>query len=298
MSVNRKAWGILKEDEKTALGLQLGMQKSSWQSGEIMDKSHYKYLEIKYRAEKFLKMFTEHYELYDCLIPKDLPGINSVIDYFVWCIEFRLKPMEAIDRIMINYSKLRKEDLNGLLITQLRQWQKSEDPYQLAVFDLVKEFDRWNNYRILPREIQEPSAFKRRISKMYKKHIKVLTSIPKLSLIKLKQLSKTNKEPFAYLPIFNEAGQIEVWKVKDLPKSVELYSSISFYIFADKQEAQDYITHIFHYVNQAKKDCKNGLKFWSNYRICIKKAKNYNQIQQIIPSRKYLETAFYKLTFV
>jgi hypothetical protein len=45
-----KAWGLLTEEEQTALKLQLGLGKSSWQASEIMGKAHYKYLEIKKRG--------------------------------------------------------------------------------------------------------------------------------------------------------------------------------------------------------------------------------------------------------
>ena len=43
-----KAWQILNKDEKTALMLTFNQKKSSWEAGDIMDKSHYKYLEITY----------------------------------------------------------------------------------------------------------------------------------------------------------------------------------------------------------------------------------------------------------
>ena len=56
---NNPAWMILIEEEQLALTLHYGPEKSTWQAGEIMKKAHYKYLEIKARGEKFLKIFIE-----------------------------------------------------------------------------------------------------------------------------------------------------------------------------------------------------------------------------------------------
>lgn len=299
MKVNKKALSILVEDEKTALGLQLGLQKSSWEAGEIMDKSHYKYLEIKYRAEKFLRMFTEHIELYEEVIPKYVNGNKEVIDYLKQCIEKRTKPAQVIDNIARTYVEVgfSKSVFNQKLITQLNKWLKSGDPYEEAVYNLIKEFDRWNNYRILPKEVQEPSAFKRRIKNTYKKHIRVLTSIPKLSLQKLKELAETKSSNGVYLPIIFE-NQIQVIKVKQNRNTLQIFNEITLYIFKDKKIAKDYITSVYHYVNRGKRDCKGVLDFWKDYREYIKSAINYNDVQKITPFRKYLEIAFHKLEFV
>lgn len=301
MKINQKSWAILSPDERTALGLQHGMNKSSWQSGEIMVKSHYKYLEIKYRAEKYLAMFTEHLELYKELIPEYITGEAAVINYFKWCMGERLKPMDAIARLNDNnydrvYTKVR---LNEKIVTQLKKWRDGQNVYELAIFNLVKEFDRWNNFRILPREVQEPSAFKRRIKNMYKKHIRVLTSMPGLSFDKLMELTRvsSNRHDGAWLPILNKKKQIEVVKVKTNRNTMGLFNDLCLYLFKDKDQAKDYITSIYHYVNKGKKDCKDGIEFWQQYRDCIKCAQNYYDVQKITATRSHLELAYEKLEY-
>lgn len=299
MKLNKSAWDILSPDEKTALGTMFGMNKSSWEAGEIMDKSHYKFLEIKYRAEKFLAMFTEHLDLYQQLIPDYIAGEKTVIEYFRLCIGKRMKPQEVITKLNDNTIDrvFTKSGLNAKVVNQLRKWGKSEDVFELSMFNLVKEFDRWNNFRILPREIQEPSAFKRRIKNMYKKHIRVLTSMPALSREKLIKLSKTNKAPFAYMPLLIRGSSFEIIKVKVNQNITPLYIELCLYIFKTKEEAETYITNVFHYVSKGKKDCKDGIEFWQIYRDCIKTAQNYHEVQKITAIRSHLDLAYHKLEF-
>lgn len=299
MKLNRAAWSILSPDEKTALGTMHGMNKSSWEAGEIMDKSHYKFLEIKYRAEKFLALFTEHLELYQELIPSYVMGELTVIKYFKWCIGERLKPMEAIDRLNDNTidKVYTKSALNEKIITQLRKWGSSDDVYQLSMYNLVKEFDRWNNFRILPREIQEPSAFKRRIKNMYKKHIRALTEMNDLSKTKLKELIKPGKQKIYYLPMLVDKKGYEIWRAKLTNTISPLYNELCLYVFKTKEEADKYIYNVFQYVNKEKKDCKDGIIFWQIYRDCIKTAINYNEVQKISATRSHLEIATNKLEY-
>ena len=42
----KKAWDCLKDLEQKSLFLQLSENKSSWEAGEILKLSHYKYLEV------------------------------------------------------------------------------------------------------------------------------------------------------------------------------------------------------------------------------------------------------------
>ena len=43
----KKAWSCLIDKEQQSLFLQLSESKSSWEAGEILKLSHYKYLEIR-----------------------------------------------------------------------------------------------------------------------------------------------------------------------------------------------------------------------------------------------------------
>lgn len=297
MEMNKKAWNLLSEDEKLALSLQLGLNKSSWESGEIMKRSHYKYLEILYRAEYFLKLFTERLELFDCLIPEYINGPKVVINYLRLCLDERLKPAQAIEQITKSQNiRITKSTINTKLIETIEKWQKSQNSYDLSTLDLVKEYDRWNNFRILPKEIQEPSAYKRRIKNTYKKHVKIIGKINPLSLLKLKKLYSCKNSPHL-LPIIVE-GKGEIWRVKYNQNSIKLFNSIGLYIFTSRIYAEEYINAVEVYVTKPKKECTDGLDFWPKYRELIKKAKNYAEVQQITPNRKHLVMALSKLEFL
>lgn len=55
----KKAWDCLTQKEQQSLFLQLSENKSSWEAGEILKLSHYKYLEIRERSEKFFRLFSD-----------------------------------------------------------------------------------------------------------------------------------------------------------------------------------------------------------------------------------------------
>lgn len=302
MKPNQKAaWEILTEDEKTSLTLQIGLSKSSWEVGEIMTKSHYKYLEIKYRADHFLKIFADHLYLYDRLVP-DVKCNPFVLLFLRKCIEERKKPLAVIAEINdtitdINRDKISKQSMNALLEEQISIWQKSEDAHEKVTLEMVKEFDRWNNFRILPRNIQEPSAYKRRVKNVYKKHIRMVTSIHPLSVKKLLKLYSANKGKCLLLPLLTP-DTCGVFKIRYNQQSFKIINKIGLYLFEDEKIAKEYLSELEIYTGKRKKDCTDGLNFWPKYRQLIGRAKNYQEIQQITPNRKYLEMALSKLEYL
>lgn len=296
LKLNDKAWNMLTMDERSALRLQLGLGKSSWQSGEIMKRSHYKYLEIKYRAEHFLKLFTEYINLFGEVIPPNVSGNKDVLNYLRLCIEDRMKPMAALE-ILNKEKRIIKSVLNEKIINQVEEWQDSKNAYEVTLYNLVMDFDRWNNFRILPKAVQEPSAFKRRIKNSYKKQIKVTTNIPTISLDKLIKHYQTKNNPSVWVPLIYK-NQPAVFKMKLNNQSYSIFKTIGLYVFDYKKDAEEYIEAVAEYTGKGKKACTDGLDFWPKYREQIKKAKNYMDIQKITPSRKYLQTALSKLEYL
>lgn len=51
---------------------------------------------------------------------------------------------------------------------------ETKDPWDMDTIRLIREFDRWNQFRILPVMLQQPSAYKRRVNRKYKAYIKYL----------------------------------------------------------------------------------------------------------------------------
>lgn len=77
----QKAWSCLIDKEQQSLFLQLSENKSSWEAGEILKLSHYKYLEIRERSEKFFRLFSDFLRntllFFDQIAP--VRGISKII---------------------------------------------------------------------------------------------------------------------------------------------------------------------------------------------------------------------------
>lgn len=290
---NEKAWSLLKEDEQLALSLKLGHNKSTWEAGEIMKKAHYKFLEIETRAEFFLKMFTEHLELYQYVIPSYIPMDDRIRQYLSYTIEGRMKPHEAIKKIddtTFSITSVRE----GLLVRDLSKLTRSRTLVNKNFALMVFDFDRWNNFRILPNSIQEPSAFKRRNKNADKRKVKNLLTINTYTIESIiKRYSVTKTKDILYLPIFSEFVEISdsVIKVNNREKVINELSKVGFYMFARKERAQAFFNLMYSYNIEEEKHCTEGQKFWPIFRQTIKHSINYNKIQKVIPNRKFLASA-------
>ena len=178
--MNGKAWEILTQEEQIALTLSINHGKSSWQAGEIMEKAHYKYLEIQARAKMFFKIFTLYFQKSGEQLIPDNSDMTWDFQEFILCTLQNRKGYRETIKIIGKESKLchkkakeRVEALKGYMA-----WlDNHEDPVHKELHDLIKEFDRWNNFRILPEDLQEPSAFKRRNKTRLLKHLKNLKNL-------------------------------------------------------------------------------------------------------------------------
>lgn len=295
MKLDENAWAILKEDEKMVLNLQHGHDKSSWQAGEIMDKAHYKLLEIKYRAERFLKMFTTYFSLYDELIPGHL-GIPKDIGIFLeHTITHRKTLKEAYTEMSSTIADFDKKGFEKSLIEFILKWSKSDKLEKANFANMVSEFDRWNNFRILPKEIQEPSAYKRRNKNVHKKHLKILCNLSPLALDILNKVLFQKNRTGLYVVLL-EKGKTPI--IKNLRKKLTLKATeFGLYIWTEEEQAKNHLKITEPYVKNLKKGSRDGLEFWPNYMESIKKAQNYMELQNIKPTRKFLELAVEKLEF-
>lgn len=299
--MDSKAWYILTEEERSALMLSINHNKSSWQAGEIIGKAHYKYLEIQARARHFFKIFTEYYNLTsDLLIPEksDLPWdfqifINSIIgDRNGYRHTLKIIGRESD----MTHKKASKR--TEVLVSHMENLRNHKDPTHRQLHDLILEFDRWNNFRVLPDILQEPSAFKRRNKTRLLKHLKNLNNLDAFLIDRLYNKFKANKGyrlKILYLPIISDSMPegYNVIKVKATSKVVEYISKVlNLYMFLEKKEADKYGLLVEQYLNKPNKDCKQGQVFWPKFRTIIKKADNYNQVNNIIPRRDNLEIAF------
>ncbi len=299
--MDSKAWDILTPEEKSALSLSTNYGKSSWEAGEILNKPHYKYLEIQSRAKTFFKIFTIYLKKSGgVLIPKesDMPWD---LQEFILCTLYNRKGYRETLKILGKESKLSHKTASQRLIAlqgYLDFLENHPDRIHRDLHDLIKEFDRWNNFRILPPELQEPSAFKRRNKTRLLKHLRNLKDLNPFDLDRLMfkfSAKDSYKGKKLYLTLVSDVfnNGYEVVTIKATSKiSNYISKNLNLYLFKTKSEADDYGFLVEDYLNKGKKNCKQGQKFWPQFRLLIQKADNYDQVNNIIPRRNNLETAF------
>lgn len=291
MNVPKIVFVILKAEEKAALSLQHSQGKSTWQAGEILNKSHYKYLEIKMRAEKFFECFVTHYNTYEKLIP-DSVHVNPIFAlYLNLAIERRLPIKEIISKIddpIYKKTPTREE----AIAQEVNLLKDSKSLHAQNLYNTIMEFDRFNNFRVLAKSVQEPSGFKRRNSTRFKKHLKISTTLNPYTIFRIKELYKRNtsnlKKP-GYVVISEE-----IIRVSTDEKTLKDFARISLYVFREKEKAEEYMALTLAYT-RVDRNPKLGLTFWPKFRSIIQLGMNYNLIHNIAPTRRSLFVAMQDL---
>ncbi len=295
-ALNTKVWDILSDDEKTALNLSINMGKSSWEAGEIMEKSHYKYLEIQKRAETLLKIFQVHYTKYGKLVPDDVVLDLTFHKYIKLLIEGRNTIKASIAEMpSTGFDKAKYR--NSIVIEELKKLSESKELPKLDLYALIMDFDRWNNFRILPSEIQEPSAFKRRNKVRDLKQLELSLTIPTLSLKHIIKNYKYYGKASALFAVLidrnGESNEKIILRVeKRATKQILELTKMFIYIFQTEELANEFADHLLTFPTKGKRNCREGLKFWPTFRVLSKKADNYLELNNIIPTRKNQEVAF------
>jgi hypothetical protein len=295
--INKEAWDILNTDEKTSLSLSLSFNKTTWESGEIMNKAHFKYLEIQKRAAKFLEMFTNHFEKYGGLFPEGVYISFAFKEYLILTILERKTISKAI-RQMEDSSYFVASRRNKLIMNEMQKLANTNKDASKDLYSLIMDFDRWNNFRVLPLEIQEPSAFKRRNKVRNIKHIKNLTGLPRYSVFKIiEYYSYKGKYDKLYLPIISNYLQ-NGWKVVQIKKStlnINEITDIGIFLFESRAKADEFAELVSGYFIGKSRNCKDGQKFWPSFRVLMAEAVNYKAIENIHKSRTYLDKAIFSL---
>lgn len=294
--INEDIWAILSDDEKTALNLSINMNKSSWEAGEIMEKSHYKYLEIQKRAETFIKLFQIHFNTYGKLIPDDVELDLHFTQYIKLLIQERKTIKVAVSEMPgsgFDKAKFR----NALIKEELTKLSESDKKSHQDLYGIIMDFDRWNNFRILPTEIQEPSAFKRRNKVRDSKQLDLSLTLPTLSIKHItkhyKFTGKTSKLYAVLIDRNDGKNEFTILNIeKRSTKKITELTRMFIYIFETEELAKEFANHLITFPTKGERNCRNGLKFWPTFRILSKKAYNYLELNNIIPTRKNQETAF------
>lgn len=294
-----KAWNCLREDEKQSIFLQISNGKSAWEAGTIMNRPHYKYIEIRERSQKFFKMFTEFFELHESIFRPDAPYRRVFMDYIEGCIEKRLSRKEA-SSYSGDSTQLLPKVRTGMLENNLKMLRDSEDPWDKDTFTLIIEFDRWNNFRILPRLMQAPSAYKRRANEKQKIYIRYLREkFPKWAHKKLierfrSKITNNSKDRYWVTLISRDLYKDTGYKVFPVKPSAEVIKEMSrffIYVFKDKDDADTFGFMVDKYIDKTS-DIPSGQKFWIEFRNILEEAVNYSQVNNIDFNMKTLDMAY------
>ena len=288
-----KALEILNPDEKLAINLVKVERKSTWEAGEIMKKSHYKFLEILGRAHHFITIFTQHWELHTTLVPVDClhPDMKYFRAYLTLAMTKRLKISEI-------YAQLEKEGMPKKEVKEaihkvMNYLKTSNKLVTRNFYNLICEFDKWNNFRILPKEFQEPSAFKRRHKRSQKRNLTYLLNMPPHAIALLVDdfaLPRVSKSPLrAWVPVFNK-------EEPETSQNLLIYASLQnkqkltqagYPYYKKEADSADMLKLLFEYFYREKKSTKFGIRFWPKFREALKKAENYHTLENLLTSRKY-----------
>ena len=291
--INHEAWSILSNDERTAITLSLGYGKSTWEGGEILNKAHFKYLEIQKRSVKFLEIFTNHFHKYGGLFPHNLDIPTSLKEYLSLTILQRKNISQAVN-LMDDPSYIVVSRRNAIIIRELKKLANNNSQEAQDLYSIIMDFDRWNNFRILPVEIQEPSAFKRRNKSRNIKHLNTIISLPHFSVLKIiERYSYSGRFSKKYLPIISphlDEGY-KIITIKNENSIISDISKIGLFIFDENDLALEFSKLVSEYFIFVDKTCKKGQSFWPEFRSIINRAFNYMELENIHRSRLYLDMA-------
>ena len=293
----RKAWDCLKPQEQQSLFLQTSEGKSSWEAGGIMQLSHYKYIEVRERSEKFFRMFTDFFERRTAIFRPDCPCERNFQDFMEGIIEKRLPKREAREYTGESAQILPAVNSKNI-IRNMGYLKESDDPWDIDTRKLIFEFDRWNNFRILPALLQQPSAFKRRINKKDKIYIKyLLNRIPQFVLERVKEryyykVKPSIKKYWACLisrDLYTDGYYLLPLRTTD--EVVNEMSRLYMYVFDDREDADTFGFLVSKYGDRTS-GVTYGQKFWPEYRYVTKRAINYNAVNNIEFNVRQLDMAY------
>lgn len=291
----KRAMEILTAEERLAVNLVRVEKKSTWEAGEILCKSHYKFLEILGRGHHYLQIFTEHFTFHNTIVPDDAvhPNIRPFRHYMKLVIGERIKVKEAYDRLEAEGIP-RKEVKNSL--NKVMIYMKTSE--KLAIrnyYNLICEFDKWNNFRILPRDHQEPSAFKRRHKTRQKRNLNYLLHMPprviNLIIEEFVISPKSQSKLKAFIPLYKPDSPLESENLLVYATEANLrkLTNAGYPYFKNKNFSADMLRLIMKFGMEKVHSPKFGQEFWPKFREAMRRADNYAQLENLIPSRKHVE---------
>jgi len=271
----QKAWSHLTEPEQMALTLVVVNERSKKEAAIIMNIAPYKFTEIYLRARKFFVMFTHHYERHENLVPKYYGVPKEHVVFLDQLIGYRKKPSEILKSEMM-------QDLLGKQAQEIL-WGSFFFVKTTTFGELVQEFDRWNNFRVLPKKYQLPAAFPRRRNKTLKKIQQRLYAISDHGWDLLMQKYGTGDiPPMVFLPVV-QSYTFRSYPIRETVGITDYMSRNKIPIFTKEKDAEAFAELCYDYRKLKKRSTYSARKFWANYRILIKEAWNYAEVTGLKP---------------
>lgn len=292
-----KAWDCLKEKERQCLFLAISENKSTCEASQLMGMTHYKYMELKERAEKFFRLFSDFFEKHGAIFRPDCPCEFQFRHYIEGVIEKRIGSKEA--RLFTGDASQILPKVNHRTITRNMRWLiETGNPWDIDTVKFIREFDRWNTFRILPVMLQQPSAYKRRLNRKYKAYIKyLLHKMPEwfLDKVKEKYWYKTNypKEKYYIVMIYpSDRINYKIIPVRPKEEVVKQLTQWYFYVFKTEDDADTFGFMVTRF-NVKSRGVSLGQKFWPEFRLCISQAINYQEINNMDLGVSSLDNAYH-----
>lgn len=277
----KKAWSCLLDIEKQSLYLNFSQGLSSRKAGEMLKLAHYKYLEVKARSERFFKLFSDYFHKYPDLV--DPKGVTTprFRDYLYACIYQRMKKNDALYSVGDSKWLLYKISTD-LMSKELQKLKDSkEGSWDHDLYKLLIEFDRWNNFRILPRKFQAISAFGRKTQKKYKSYVQYLHRIPDSKIrAMVDKYWYSGKKDVVYVTMLSNSFD-NGYIVMPIRKSdLSIFSQMRIYAYEDSMQADMYGVLLIQF-HERTLNRRDGLCYWKEYREVIEKSINYAYINNL-----------------
>lgn len=292
----QQAWECLTPKEQNTLFFSKAKGLSTWEGGEILKLAHYKYLEIKARAGKFFKMFSDYFEKYPSLVNPEAPLDNNFRDFIFGAMVKRLPKIEA--RLHSgDPTWVSPEITNRRIVINMERLRYSKSDWDKDLYALITEFDRWNNYRILPRSLQAPSAFNRRVQRKQKLYVRYLYKIPtvRIQMIYDKYHKKGPTSRRYWISLINETifpkNGYGIIPISRDEKVLEELCKLRIYVFETKLDAEKFGVLLASYFESID-TIPNGLDWWKTYRTIISKAINFKNLDNTDYTSDTLDNAY------
>lgn len=279
----QKAWNHLTKLEQMALNLVVVNERSKKEAAIIMNIAPYKFTEIYLRARKFFVMFTGHYEEHSELIPSYIMITKEDRIFLDQLLGHRKKITDIVKlELLVDLANAKaREYLWRGLFTTLHVNSLG------GISEVFTEFDRWNNFRILPKNMQLPAAFPRRKNRSLKKIQQGLYAISDLGWDLIQQRYGTSDiPPMVYIPII-ASDDFRGYAIRETKPIYDYMARNRIPVFSKQKLAYQFAELLFDYRRLKKRSTYSARKFWANFRLLIMEAQNYENLVGI----KWVEEA-------